>query len=323
MRLNISIDAVRQASLAAKSVQHDLGRVSELTKDDRSPVTVADFAAQAIVASILRDADASTPLVGEETSAVLREPENDALLGLVTEAVSSAIGQRTPEEVLTLLDHGGHDASASEYWVLDPVDGTKGFLRGEHFAVALGLVSDGHPTLGVLGCPNLHVATTESPEAVDGQGVIVAAEAGQGCATGGMKGPLTPVKRNACEGLVRVCTSVEAAHTDHTAVDAAMHALGRQWAGVRLDSQAKYGLLARDQADAYLRLPRPGKRYVERIWDHAAGALVAMESGTTVTDISGKPLDFGHGRGLEQNTGVIAAAPEIHSALLEAVGSSA
>ena len=52
MRLNIATDAVRQASLAAKSVQHDLGRVSGLTKDDRSPVTVADFAAQAIVASI-------------------------------------------------------------------------------------------------------------------------------------------------------------------------------------------------------------------------------------------------------------------------------
>ena len=52
MRLNIATDAVRQASLAAKSVQHDLGRVSGLTKDDRSPVTVADFAAQAIVAEL-------------------------------------------------------------------------------------------------------------------------------------------------------------------------------------------------------------------------------------------------------------------------------
>ena len=322
MRLNIATDAVRQASLAAKSVQHDLGRVSRLTKDDRSPVTVADFAAQAIVASILRDADGNTPLVGEETSAVLRAPENNALLTLVTETVSAAIGPRSPEDVLALLDHGGHDASAPEYWVLDPVDGTKGFLRGEHFAVALGLVCHGHPTLGVLGCPNLHVADSQNPEAVDGQGVIVAAEAGQGCATGGMEGPLAPVKRNPCEGLVRVCTSVEAAHTDHTAVDAAMQALGREWTGVRLDSQAKYGLLARDQADAYLRLPRTGKRYIERVWDHAAGALVAMESGTTVTDIFGQPLDFGHGRGLEANTGVIAAAPEIHSALLEAVGSA-
>ena len=323
MRLDLAIDAVRQASLAAKSVQHDLGRVSELTKDDRSPVTVADFAAQAIVASMLREADASTPLVGEETSAVLRAPENASLLNLVTEAVSAAIGAHTPDDVFTLLDHGGHDATAPEYWVLDPVDGTKGFLRGEHFAVALGLVRNGHPTLGVLGCPNLHVGTDQSPEAVDGEGVIVAAEAGQGCATGGMEGSLKPVRRTTCDGMVRVCTSVEAAHTDHTAVDAAMQTLGREWTGVRLDSQAKYGLLARDQADAYLRLPRPGKRYVERIWDHAAGALVAMESGTTVTDIHGKPLDFGHGRGLEHNTGVIAAAPEIHDALLNAVESSA
>ena len=104
MRLNIATDAVRQASLAAKSVQHDLGRVSGLTKDDRSPVTVADFAAQAIVASILRDADGNTPLVGEETSAVLRAPENNALLTLVTETVSAAIGPRSPEDVLALLD---------------------------------------------------------------------------------------------------------------------------------------------------------------------------------------------------------------------------
>ena len=198
--------------------------------------------------------------------------------------------------------------------MLDPVDGTKGFLRGEHFAVALGLVCGGHPTLGVLGCPNLHVATSESPEAVDGQGVIVAAEAGQGCATGGMEGLLTPVKRSTCDGLVRVCTSVEAAHTDHTAVDAAMHALGREWTGVRLDSQAKYGLLARDQADAYLRLPRPRRTVCRADLGPCRWRTGGHGSGTTVTDISGKPLDFGHGRGLEQNTGVIAAAPEIHSA---------
>ena len=322
MRLDLAISAVRQASLAAKSIQQDLGRVAELAKDDRSPVTVADFAAQAIVSSILRDADPETPLVGEETSAALRTPQNTALLELVTQAVSEALGHRTPEDVLSLLDHGGHDATGPEYWVLDPVDGTKGFLRGEHFAVALGLVSAGKPILGVLGCPNLHTDADQSPEAVDGDGVIVAAATGEGCATGGMTGALTQIQRTACDGLVRVCTSVEAAHTDHTAVDDAMQALGREWTGVRLDSQAKYGLLARDQADAYLRLPRPGKRYVERIWDHAGGALVAMESGTTVTDIHGKPLDFGHGRGLEQNTGVIAAAPEIHAALLTAVGAS-
>lgn len=40
-------------------------------------------------------------------------------------------------------------------WILDPIDGTKGFIRGEHFCVALGMAYDGVPTIGVLGCPNL------------------------------------------------------------------------------------------------------------------------------------------------------------------------
>jgi 3'-phosphoadenosine 5'-phosphosulfate (PAPS) 3'-phosphatase len=40
-------------------------------------------------------------------------------------------------------------------WILDPIDGTKGFIRGEHFCVALGMAHDGVPTIGVLGCPNL------------------------------------------------------------------------------------------------------------------------------------------------------------------------
>ena len=67
MRLNTAIDAVRQASLAAKSVQHDLGRVSELTKDDRSPVTVADFAAQAIAEAV--DSVNVTAALAEVTAA--------------------------------------------------------------------------------------------------------------------------------------------------------------------------------------------------------------------------------------------------------------
>ena len=41
------------------------------------------------------------------------------------------------------------------YWTLDPIDGTKGFLRGDQYAVALGLIDDGEVILGVLGCPNL------------------------------------------------------------------------------------------------------------------------------------------------------------------------
>jgi 3'(2'), 5'-bisphosphate nucleotidase len=86
----------------------------------------------------------------------------------------------------------------------------------------------------------------------------------------------------------------------------------------RLDSQAKYAVVASGAADAYLRLPtRPG--YIERIWDHAAGSLVATEAGAVVTDITGKPLDFSSGRGLEGNRGVVCATSVVHSRLIERI----
>jgi 3'(2'), 5'-bisphosphate nucleotidase len=87
---------------------------------------------------------------------------------------------------------------------------------------------------------------------------------------------------------------------------------------VRIDSQCKYAVVARGQADAYLRLPTR-KGYIERIWDHAAGALVATEAGAVVTDIAGAELDFSHGRGLERNRGIVCAAPWAHGAIVEAI----
>jgi 3'(2'), 5'-bisphosphate nucleotidase len=86
----------------------------------------------------------------------------------------------------------------------------------------------------------------------------------------------------------------------------------------RLDSQCKYAVVARGQADAYLRLPTK-KGYVERIWDHAAGALIAAEAGVAVTDAVGHDLDFSQGRGLEKNRGILAAPARPHGLLLAAI----
>lgn len=87
---------------------------------------------------------------------------------------------------------------------------------------------------------------------------------------------------------------------------------------LRLDGQGKYAVVARGQADAYLRLPTK-KDYVEFIWDHAAGSLIAAEAGVAVTDVHGRGLDFSRGRRLEQNRGIIAAAPGVHGAVIAAL----
>ena len=67
-------------------------------------------------------------------------------------------------------------------WTIDPIDGTKGFLRGEQYAVCLALIVDAQVKVGVIGCPNMPPAdpplsTTGNPEE---RGCIFVAVRGHG-----------------------------------------------------------------------------------------------------------------------------------------------
>ena len=131
------IQAVRAAARVCRSVQQRLATAEALEKKDKSPVTVADFASQAIVCERLLRALPEDAVVGEEGSEELRQPEQAALL----EAVVREVGSETAgdsAQILEWIDRGGADARGDRYWTLDPIDGTKGFLRGEQYAVALG-----------------------------------------------------------------------------------------------------------------------------------------------------------------------------------------
>jgi Inositol monophosphatase family len=54
------------------------------------------------------------------------------------------------------------------------------------------------------------------------------------------------------------------------------------------------GALSRGDAALFLRFPAPS--YREKIWDHAAGAVIVREAGGAITDAGGAPLDFSNGR---------------------------
>src|SRR6185312_11626654 len=124
-----AIDAVREASLLARRIQREMV-TGALTKDDRSPVTVADFAVQAVIARRLAEQLPGATLIGEENADALRLEEGVAILDQITEFVRSSIPDATPEEVCNLIDRGAGEPP-STYWTLDPIDGTKGFLRRE------------------------------------------------------------------------------------------------------------------------------------------------------------------------------------------------
>lgn len=323
--LDIALRTVTAACEVARTVQENLDRVREITKDDRSPVTVADFAVQAIVHMGLCELDGPLHIIGEESAAALREPEQRPVLDAVVEAVSAYRPGTGADDVLHAIDACDHDASAEGYWALDPVDGTKGFLRGQQYAIALARIEDGEVVLGVMGCPNLPLDQSQSVEDPDPIGSLYSATRGDGAWQHTPRGK-TPSRIHAAAQAVadgetesiRICESVESAHSKQSDTARILEHLGATSRPVRLDSQCKYAVVARGQADAYLRLPTK-KGYVEKIWDHAAGMLIATEAGATVTDIAGRPLDFTHGARLEANRGIICATAAFHRRIIESI----
>jgi 3'(2'), 5'-bisphosphate nucleotidase len=117
---------------------------------------------------------------------------------------------------------------------------------------------------------------------------------------------------------IRFCESVEGAHSHKDRSKLIAEALAVAAPPVSVDSQCKYGLVARGDAELYLRVPRDTK-YREKIWDHAAGVLILEEAGGKVTDLDGHPLDFSRGRELTVNRGIVASNGRVHPEVLSAI----
>ena len=119
--------AVVAASIVCREIQNNLDAVRTITKDDKSPVTVADYAAQAVVAMVLKEHIGEFVMVAEESSSFLRDEDNAAILSAVVAAVQEVWDDATPDDVLDAIDLGAGDTSHHKYWTLDPVRRDQGF----------------------------------------------------------------------------------------------------------------------------------------------------------------------------------------------------
>ena len=322
-QLRIAIAAVAAACRVTRHVQNRQQHIQRHSKDDMSPVTVADYAAQAVIAHHLVDALGTLTMVGEEDAATLRETSQAALREEVAAAARLVWAEASVDDVLDAIDLGNHDASGASYWTLDPIDGTKGFLRGGQYAVSLALIEQGQVVLGVLGCPNLSDNYRRSFDDPDPRGsLFYATRDGVSWSVPADKPDHAPrrldASREADITAMRVCESVEAAHSRIDDTGRLIEYLTSRGTPARLDSQCKYAVVARGQAEAYLRLPTR-RDYVEKIWDHAAGMIIAEQAGAIVTDVLGRPLDFSKGSGLAANRGVICASRAFHGRIRQAI----
>ncbi|CAL5228744.1 g11929 [Coccomyxa viridis] len=342
-QLDCAINAVRLASKLCQRVQLMLKASEKTDKSDDSPVTIADYGAQALVAWSLQKEMPNLPfsMVAEEDSDDLRKSEEGKglaakITALVNETISAEANagpnSLSQDDVLALIDSGNSQGGSEGFhWVLDPIDGTRGFVGMRQYAVCLGLLHHGKVVVGVLGCPNLPqkriedadgVAESASKAGTDGVGVIFAAERNQGAFAGPLSGNGRPGEQlqlgdSQDFSQVRFMESYESKHSDHDFTAMLAAKLGVTQSPLRLDSQAKYGALARGDAAINLRFPH--KSYREKIWDHVAGALIVEEAGGKISDASGAPLDFGKGRWLDLDRGIVSATPTVYKALLQAI----
>ena len=362
-----AIKAVRKACMVTMRLQPNHsptrtkdkdGTISTLTKEqaDNSPVTVGDFAAQAIVLGHLSQAFPTDRFIAEESSEHLTG--NPGLLKEVFEAANDHMS--SSEELCRYIDLGQsynvvdgtiEQGQTDRIWTCDPIDGTKGFIRGKldggQYAVCLAKLENGVPTIGVLGCPNLpcDVDSTDY-EWAEGEteannrksrGCIFVASKGGGCyqlplfPDGSIQGPLKATPNDGSSTKVadaRFCCGVESGFGDYLGQQAriakilhgpsALDDKGEIINARRMDSQAKHGVLARGGAEIFVRLPKPG--YVEWIWDHAAGFVVIEEAGGRLTDIDGQRIDFSLGAKLSPTVRGVAMTPGgvFHERLLSA-----
>jgi 3'(2'), 5'-bisphosphate nucleotidase len=315
--LQTALAAVRDAAKICRSVQSTI-TADMLEKKDKSPVTVADFGSQAVVCRVVGDAFPHDTIIAEEDSSELKVLENQPFLHRVHDEICRQCIEASKDEVCRWIDRGGATDFTHRFWTLDPIDGTKGFLRKEQYAISLALIIDGQIQLGVLGCPNLG-PTVDAPTqagalfyAIRGQGAFVTPLDGEG--------PTVPVRvsRTDQPASARFCESVESGHSAHGASAEIAQRLNITAPPIRLDSQAKYAVVARGEADIYLRLPTKAD-YHEMIWDHAGGVIVVEEAGGKVTDVAGAPLEFVHGRTLKNNRGVVVSNGRLHDVIIDAV----
>ena len=121
--LSVALKAVRLACRATANVQKSLKKNEIDTKVDRSPVTVADYASQAIIIRHLSENfDGDLLMVAEEEASHLKNKQSVVLLEGVVETVNEVSGRLEAKELLEAIDLGNHDASSDKFWTLDPID---------------------------------------------------------------------------------------------------------------------------------------------------------------------------------------------------------
>lgn len=316
--LDIASKAVQLCADLTKQLQRRLKDESTVQKSDFSPVTIGDFAVQALLTGVIHHEFPNDTFLAEESADELRQ--NEPLLDQVWQLVethrqsfsSADPPLTTPEskaELMDLIDMGGRNDKTSEgrTWVFDPIDGTATFMKGQQYAINCAFLVDGKEQIGIIGCPNLAPdATTTHEDATDpdGLGIMIYALRGNGTWKRTMQQSsslLVPTRIHRHGDTASVETLIWSDCSTYTSTILPLHKqvvrkLNTSWPGVDLySSLMKYAALGLGHSSICIRIFKFSS-WRSNMWDHAGGVLIFEEAGGRVTDLEGREINFGKGR---------------------------
>lgn len=313
-RLAVAIEAIKQAAQFCKHIRATIveSKDDAMQKTDGSPVTIADIGAQLIINHMIRSSFPDDLIIGEEDAEKLPKVDLTILHNFLASRGIELIA--SPKRLLNIEDHGKDDVP---YWTVDPIDGTKAFLRdtGQYCVCCAWIDATGHPEISVIAAPSL-----------DCDGVLMYAVKGKGAYkarlnddSNDISWEKVSIRRHPSSepGAKILAISQSSLYTRPGIVEPITETLSMSM--FKVDSQVKYMMVAMGLADAHIRAPAEGHR--EAIWDHAAGVLLVLEAGGIVTDQSGNQLLFPRDGQLQSHvkTIIVASIMELYEGMMKSI----
>jgi len=275
-----AVKLLNRLSLGSEHLRRNLAELGGArTKEDRSPVTVADLLHQGLVQQWIARLFPGDGLICEEPRSL-----QEAVMHEAQAAADRFYGMPLEDRLPDLPER------AEVTWILDPIDGTKGYLAGRYYAIALGFFVGDQPWFGAMAVPPAPAMDLRISRRI---GFAISGVGGWVC-------DIVEAENLMCQKLehaeatprdpVRVAMSLEHGKTDERIKPAGEDDHARIEI-VKLDSQAKYLAVALGEIDAYLR-DRRDDGQSDVAWDHMPGAVIARAAGCSVTHYDGGEVRF-------------------------------
>jgi len=297
--LSLAVDLVKQASKITEwfRTKNSLS----FTKKDDSPVTLADFACQIFIISSIKKYFPEDQIIAEEESSAFLDLDAENII----KRCYTSLNIIFEENLKDTLNYRG--PSSKRQWTVDPIDGTKGFQKGLAYAIGMGFMIQGEPTVCAIGVPNYKNTSL----------TIFSAEKNHGAKVsyGDQNFAKISVSNKNDFKKFRICHSL---HYNKPWVLDFARSIGISNV-IPLDSMAKLCMVADGSSELYI---KPLNMQRSFTWDFLPGELLIKEAGGKITDIRGNPIQYVNDKCKITAPGLIASNGIMHEELLNALKSS-